>query len=29
METYNQWLDVIDKERNNPEQKLLSGLAVS
>jgi hypothetical protein len=29
IETYNQWLDVIEKERNNPNQKLLSGLAVS
>jgi hypothetical protein len=29
METYSQWLDVIDKERNDPDQKLLSGLAVS
>jgi D-amino-acid oxidase len=29
IETYSHWLDVIEKERHHPEQKLLSGLAVS
>jgi hypothetical protein len=29
METYNHWLGMIETERHHPDQKLLSGLAVS